>query len=324
LSYNSGGTAFAGVRAQHDADSRIIYNANRLFEGGDMDKEVLMQRMLDWLDCAASPSTTVTAPVSGDVFSPGTPISIEWTAVDVLVPSNGVSIDYTTNSASPVWSPVASGEPNDGVYTWTAPAVLSDAVQFRIRADDACPSTLSTPVLGDPDITIADTHNLGLTPTTGIGRLMSFRVDLLHSDPATLFTDVSGGVTRVRYFDATDAVNPWKIWTPGGGGDLTTLDNTMGFWVESTGTATLTVLGSEDSNTPIFLHKGWNLVGYPSQTAGYTVQNLRTDTGATRVEGYDPTAGPYYLRALPLNHALQAGEGYWVYVPNDIMWTVNG
>ena len=59
-------------------------------------------------------------------------------------------------------------------------------------------------------------------------------------------------------------------------------------------------------------------------TAGYTVQNLRTATGATRVEGYDATAGPYYLRSLPLTYNLQAGEGYWVYVPNDVMWTVAG
>jgi len=319
-----GGTAQAAIRAQHDTNSRVVYMAHNFFEGGDADKEIVMQRILEWLDCAASPATTVTGPSPGTVFAPGEAVPITWNSVDVYVPPWGVSIEYTTNSASPVWTSIASGQPNDGVYTWTAPAVLSDAVRFRITADDGCPTTISIPALGAPDITIADVHDLPLTPTIGLGRLASFRVDLLYSDPATLFADALGEVTRVRWYDPTDALNPWKTWTPSAGGDLTAIDNTMGFWVESSGTVTVSILGAEDPSTDIALHRGWNLVGYPSLTPGYTVQNLKTVTGATRVEGYDATAGPYYLRVLPPTYTLRAGEGYWVYVPNDTVWTVAG
>jgi len=301
-----------------------VYMAQNFFEGGDADREIVLQRILEWLDCAASPATTVTGPSPGTVFAPGEAVPITWNSVDVYVPRWGVSIEYTTNSASPVWTSIASGQPNDGVYTWTAPAVLSDAVRFRITADDGCPTTISIPALGAPDITIADVHDLPLTPTIGLGRLASFRVDLLYSDPATLFADALGEVTRVRWYDPTDALNPWKTWTPSAGGDLTAIDNTMGFWVESSGTVTVSILGAEDPSTDIALHRGWNLVGYPSLTPGYTVQNLKTVTGATRVEGYDATAGPYYLRVLPPTYTLRAGEGYWVYVPNDTVWTVAG
>ena len=45
-------------------------------------------------------------------------------------------------------------------------------------------------------------------------------------------------------------------------------------------------------------------------------------TGATRVEGFDATAGPYYLRTLGPSDALRFGFGYWVYVPTDTTWEI--
>ena len=72
----------------------------------------------------------------------------------------------------------------------------------------------------------------------------------------------------------------------------------------------------------IALKAGWNLVGFPSYNTAYTVAMLKTDTGATRVEGYLASASPYYLQVLSGATTLATGDGYWVYVPADAIWTV--
>jgi len=70
------------------------------------------------------------------------------------------------------------------------------------------------------------------------------------------------------------------------------------------------------------LQTGWNLVGFPSSQTTYSVAQLKADTGATRVEGFDSTAGPYYLRAMIDTDMLLASRAYWVYVPSSTIWAV--
>jgi hypothetical protein len=99
------------------------------------------------------------------------------------------------------------------------------------------------------------------------------------------------------------------------------LDHTAGIWVKVTQPCNLTVAGVVPAQTAIQLHAGWNMVSFPSLNASYTVADLKADTGATRVEGYDP-APPYFLRVLGDAEVLQAGQGYWVMVAVDTVWTV--
>ena len=51
------------------------------------------------------------------------------------------------------------------------------------------------------------------------------------------------------------------------------------------------------------------------------VADLKAETGATRVEGYD-LAPPYFLRVLMDGEVLQAGYGYWVKVDAPVIWVV--
>ena len=105
-------------------------------------------------------------------------------------------------------------------------------------------------------------------------------------------------------------------------GDLWEADHTMALWVDATEDSNLTVAGIAPSVTMMHLHKGWNLVGFPSFNPSYSVLSLEVDTGAVRVEGYDP-APPYYLRVMGNAEVLQAGYGYWVRVEADTIWTVS-
>ena len=57
----------------------------------------------------------------------------------------------------------------------------------------------------------------------------------------------------------------WQHYDPavGYGNTLTTLDESMGFWVEMTTADTLVVTGTAPGTSNIALKAGWNLVGFP-------------------------------------------------------------
>ena len=105
------------------------------------------------------------------------------------------------------------------------------------------------------------------------------------------------------------------------GGELRGVDHTMALWVNAVEDSNLTVAGIVPSLSLMHLHEGWNLVSFPSFNASYAVIDLRMDTGAMRVEGYDPTP-PHHLRMLGDGEMLQAGYGYWVKVQADADWIV--
>ena len=79
---------------------------------------------------------------------------------------------------------------------------------------------------------------------------------------------------------------------------------------------------SPGNATYVPLKTGWNLVGYPSLTP-LDIATALAGTGYDRpVEGYNSSA-QYYISPLPDTYQMQTGEGYWVHVPADVIWTVN-
>lgn len=125
----------------------------------------------------------------------------------------------------------------------------------------------------------------------------------------------------VWYFDSLDqswkSYSKWKSYSR----QLKEILTTMGVWVNVTEASNLTVAGTVPVQTAIYLYKGWNLVSFPSFNSSYRVSNLMTETGATRVEGYDP-GSPYRLRVLQPTDVLRAGQAYWVRVDADVDWVV--
>jgi parallel beta-helix repeat protein len=106
-------------------------------------------------------------------------------------------------------------------------------------------------------------------------------------------------------------------------GDLEQVEHTMGLWANVVEDSNLTIVGMVPMSTSIRLFAGWNLVGFSSLNATYTVGDLKNDTNATRVEGFDPSSSPYFLRLMLDGDALQPGYGYWVRVETDIIWTID-
>ncbi|MFQ5911539.1 MAG: hypothetical protein ACE5IJ_12600, partial [Thermoplasmata archaeon] len=105
-------------------------------------------------------------------------------------------------------------------------------------------------------------------------------------------------------------------------GDLSSVSHDAAYWVDVTRDCNFTVAGVVPLETQISLQNGWNLVGFPSFNPSYAIADLKTETGASRVEGLDPSATPHCLRVLSDVERIQAGGGYWVKVDSTTIWTI--
>ena len=314
------------VRVQHDSDSRVVYLGFQFFEVGDPNRAAVMTEILDWIDGAAPPVVDVLSPDGGEQFAQGASVNLRWHADDVRIPANGVDIFWTEDYPNTPWLPVATGEPNDGLFRWTVPNVDSATCRVRVVVRDGSPETGDGQAISDADFTCGAVPFFQITFSSAeLGwRLVSHPMILADTSVPTVLSSVGGSYSTVRAFDPSDTASPWQRYVPGrAGNDLQYLDNTRGFWIRITAPCTLQVMGTWPG-TPqyVILQTGWNLVGFPSSRVDYTISDLKADTGATRVEGFDSTAAPYYLRVLGDTEALRAGAGYWVYVPADTVWTV--
>ncbi len=126
---------------------------------------------------------------------------------------------------------------------------------------------------------------------------------------------------KAWYYDSSSQEWKWYMTFKNYRRDLWSVNHTMGLWVNVTENSNLTVAGIVPAQTTIHLFEGWNLVSFPSFNTSYTVADLKVETCATRVEGYD-FSSPYYLRVLGDGEVLQAGDGYWVRVNADTVWTI--
>ena len=146
-------------------------------------------------------------------------------------------------------------------------------------------------------------------------------IPLIQSDESIARVLQTVEYDKAWFYDSSSQEWIWHMTFKAYRRGLWTVNHTMGLWVNVTSDCNLTVAGVVPAQTMIYLHKGWNLVGFPSFNATYTVSDLKTEVGATSVEGYD-SLSPYYLRILGDLEVLQAGYGYWVMVEADTVWTI--
>jgi hypothetical protein len=110
-----------------------------------------------------SPTVTVTSPNGGETWDVGTAYDITWTAGDKAVTS--IDIDYSIDGGAS-WLPVATGEANDGTYSWTVPAPSTGEALVRVTAYDGAGnagSDSSDAVFVIEDLTGVDDPMAGLT-----------------------------------------------------------------------------------------------------------------------------------------------------------------
>ncbi|MBI5000221.1 MAG: S8 family serine peptidase [Euryarchaeota archaeon] len=153
--------------------------------------------------------------------------------------------------------------------------------------------------------------------------------------PGALQDMVNGGAglvvwNRVQAYNTSTPSNIWKQYNTGWAAalnDLAAVDNKMGVWINvvTVGDGLLCLGGSGYTNstsTPISLTVGWNLIGFPSDDAAYTVATFKADCGGlvTIVEGFNAVA-TYRTSALLDTDYMTAGHAYWVYASSATTWT---
>ncbi len=135
--------------------------------------------------------------------------------------------------------------------------------------------------------------------------------------------DVLAGLdwSAARTWDPALSPNHWTINRPGNSGGVNTLqtvDNPVGIWVRMNSEGAFAAYG-QVSNLSINLTAGWNLVSYPYHES-LPVSQALAGVPWDRVEICDD-ASPTLLRQLAGNDILMPGQGLWVRVTSDAVWT---
>jgi PKD repeat protein len=152
-------------------------------------------------------------------------------------------------------------------------------------------------------------------------QLISIPVLMSDTSIPTVFQTVD--FTRVIYYDANagkrhnwrtfDTRKPYK--------DLTHVSEIMALWVEVSKDSYLIVAGLVPESTTIGLVVGWNFIGYAS-FIDRTVGDSFAGAIYQKVEGYDPTNSPWFLKTLFDSDIMSFGNGYWIHVSEEFDWTV--
>ncbi|MCK4757845.1 MAG: hypothetical protein KAS67_05295 [Thermoplasmata archaeon] len=198
---------------------------------------------------------------------------------------------------------------------WSASNI--DTVFTMGYDNPATPSSINIPLDNVFDIPVQAGWNFISTPLTS------------GSEPDIIFAkDYDTTWDKILLYNASDSADKWKTFStdkPASLNDLDHIDHTMGFWINITDVedGNLTMAGAPvPASTIIQLKAGWNMVGYPTLNNSMTVADALWGTGVDKVEAFDPGA-TYKLINVGPTYVMKPGEGYWVHVPVDTVWTVD-
>ncbi|MBN1164742.1 MAG: hypothetical protein JXB45_09195 [Candidatus Krumholzibacteriota bacterium] len=120
-------------------------------------RDTLMRRSLEWMTGGVwpdtePPSVELTFPGGGEVLEGGAPCEITWNASDNMGVTS-VDILRSQNGGATFPHIIASGEANDGSYTWNVPDSASVSLRLRVVARD--PNGLAGKDDSKSDITVS-------------------------------------------------------------------------------------------------------------------------------------------------------------------------
>lgn len=245
---------------------------------------------------------------------------------------------------------------NDIVLNWT-PSISSDVMHYNIYRsnylngfDFTYPYSLTSKTMwmdkgaGDGDtneyfyiVRAVDKKLYNDTNMVKVGKhvillsegwnMVSTPLILSKTTPVDVLQTVNDTLRITQYYDATESFNHWKDTKIG---DLTEINNTMGFWLYVNASDYLITAGRVPNSTIINLYAGWNLVGYPSYTDRF-LGNALSGVNWESVQFFDSSDGGDYWKhnsTTKPNHLndldeMNTGRGYWVFVTKDYTWTVN-
>jgi len=263
-----------------------------------------------------APAVTVNSPNGGESWQGRSTQTITWTATDDKTPGGSLLVDlYFSSNGGTDWGSIASDKANNGAYSWVVPEVNSRQCLVKVEARDTSGNIgrdVSDRVftITIPEAPVQPTDTIELETSWNL-------ISLMLIPTSSNITDVLTGieVVSVWAYDASieDPDKRWSSYAPGKPGDLETMVDGKGYWVEMSAGATLVVQGEELPDPPTALPaysvvEGWNLIGFKSTTPRTADSYLLAIEGKyTLVRGYN---GIYFTIGTGEN--LDPGSGYWI------------
>ncbi|MFO7619331.1 MAG: NosD domain-containing protein [Thermoplasmata archaeon] len=150
--------------------------------------------------------------------------------------------------------------------------------------------------------------------------LISVPLAMDDTSVENVLSSISGSWDVAKWYDGM--TKAWKTYRLGSTvNTFSQIDRTMGVWLHTTEARTLNISGNVPAITEIMLRAGWNLVGYPAQTK-MTIAEALAGTEYDSVEVFSP-ASPFIME-VDSSYVLSPGEGLWIKVAANTVWTVAG
>jgi hypothetical protein len=263
--------------------------------------------------------------------------------------SNGYSVSGTaagnTNIAGENWD--RNGDMYDDTNNIECVYIPTTGLQSGTYTVDVIGTSVTTDVItgGAVDQDFALVMYNAVTPSAGVWynasvnatgwNLVSLPIrNTAGAGIPWLFADQAGATRvlwdRMMWYNPRVPTNPWRQYNknwPVALNDLAAYNTTMGVWLNVTqlGDGLICKGGANwttDASAAIPLKAGWNLVGFPSDDAAYTVANLKSDCTVVDIaQGFMPSATYKVTNSLGNTQVLAAGRAYWVHATADGTWT---
>jgi len=169
----------------------------------------------------ATLNVAVTRPAEGDSWAGNSTKTIMWTTERLDSFSSGfgatgdeiitVDISYSTDGGATTWNPIATGQPEDGVFSWSVPGINSDNCLIKAVASDGYGKT-GVGYSGIFSIVTADTVDPTVTVISPNGG-EDFTGGSTEDITWTASDDV--GVTSVDLYFSFDGGVSWPVIATG-------------------------------------------------------------------------------------------------------------
>ncbi|MEW5761493.1 MAG: hypothetical protein AB1779_12085 [Candidatus Thermoplasmatota archaeon] len=202
---------------------------------------------------------------------------------------------YGNDKASPPWS-LDDIDDNVKKGDWFFDPAYTISSHLTINGN------FSRTYIRNPFVQITLSYNLNLG-----WNLISIPMNIRTKNILDALESINGSYDKIEYFDPS--TGKWKIYTvskPAYMNDNIEIKNSIGFWIHTKEKATIKIKYYHPDNTNIYLRKGWNLVGYPSNTS-IKAEELKNNSKIKRI-----------VDSELLNvTSLSIWNGYWVLTDED-------
>jgi photosystem II stability/assembly factor-like uncharacterized protein len=273
-----------------------------------------------------TPSATST-PTSTSTLTPSATFTLTHTPSPTYTATNTRT---STPTSTPTITPTRTNTPTVTLTATRTPTPTSTPTRTPTPSSTPTPTVSATPTPSyTPTATATSMPTQSISLVAG-WNLVSFNVHPSNTAITEALASIAGNYSLVFAWNASGS--NWMKYDPavGYGQTLTSLDETMGFWIQMKNADTLTVSGSVPTGT-IALASGWNLTGYPSRVSQEIPEALSAH-GVTDIlliqayhapdtidtwKKYDP--GVQYGNDLT---EMAPGWGYWIKLSAPHTWDV--